>query len=226
MPSTTRPAFTNMAEVLAHLGDIPPERVRVRPAPGTATERDLVRLNEKKDRLYELIDGVLVEKTMGMLDAYMAVLLIRLLDHFVDQHDLGIVLGPDGATRLMPGLVLVPDVSFIAWEQLPVRGVVPDAPFANLAPALAVEVLSPSNTVKEMQRKLKDYFLAGVRLVWYVDPRTRRVTVYTAPDQAEQLSEDDTLTGGDVLPGFQVAVRELFSRAPRKRSGKGRKKSK
>ena len=77
-----------------------------------------------------------------------------------------------------------------------------------------MEVLSESNTPKEMERKLHEYFAAGVRLVWYVDPEKRIVEVFTRPDQSTRLTEKDTLDGGDVLPGFQLSVASLFSRLP------------
>lgn len=111
-------------------------------------------------------------------------------------------------------------------------GVVPDQPMLRLAPALAVEVLSPGNTREEMDRKLQDYFAAGVRLVWNVDPEARAVTVYTAPDRSCVLAEDQTLDGGDVLPGFTLPLRKLFARlgpsaegsAPEKASPRARPK--
>jgi Uma2 family endonuclease len=89
-----------------------------------------------------------------------------------------------------------------------------------------VEVLSKGNTPKEIQRKLKEYFLAGTRLVWVVDPRQRHVRVYTAPDRFVVLTEADTLDGGDVLPGFQLPLRELFALVPQspKKPGKGRRR--
>jgi Uma2 family endonuclease len=116
--------------------------------------------------------------------------------------------------------VRVPDLSFFRWDRLPARGEVPQEPVAGFVPNLAVEVLSKSNTRKEMNRKLREYFLAGVELVWIVDPRKRVVQVYTAPDQSTLLDEDDTLDGGDVLPGFSLALRELFAMVPRPKARK------
>ena len=79
-----------------------------------------------------------------------------------------------------------------------------------LAPRLAVEVLSPSNTEQEMDRKLQDYFAAGVLLVWYVNPVQRTVQVFTAPNQALLLREDQDLTGDPVLAGFVLSLRDLL----------------
>ena len=86
----------------------------------------------------------------------------------------------------------------------------PDEPVPDLVPDLAVEVLSASNTPLEMANKLREYFEAGTRLVWYVNPPTRSVLVYTSPEASQRLGEADTLTGGEVLPGFAVPVAEVF----------------
>ena len=91
-------------------------------------------------------------------------------------------------------------------------------------PDLVVEVLSKGNTPKEMARKLEEYFRAGVRLVWYVNPKKRTVRVYTAPDRSVLLREDDTLDGGDVLPGFVLSIRKWFAEAERSMPRSPRKK--
>jgi Uma2 family endonuclease len=212
------PRTWNMADLIEHLGGIPPHRIRVHPAPGTATEQDVSDIEAREDRLYELVEGVLVEKTMGFRESYLAVVIIQALANFVRGNDLGIVTGPDGTVRLAPGLVRIPDCAFFAWDSLPEKQL-PDLPIPDLAPDLAVEVLSATNTKAEMERKLKDYFFAGVCLVWLVDPKKRVVDVYTAPDQPVRLRVGQSLDGGDVLPGFALPLRELFER-PRRKNGK------
>jgi Uma2 family endonuclease len=209
--TTERPTIPTIADLLAQLGDIPPHRVLMRPYPGTATEQDVIDLDDHHDRLCELIDGVLVEKTVGYEESELAALLIYFLLGFVRQHDLGIVTGPDGTIRLIPGRVRIPDVAFYSWDRLPNRER-PKKPIPDLVPDLAVEVLSESNTKKEMAIKLQEYFAAGVRLVWYVEPDDRSVRVYTALDRSTLLTEEQTLDGGDVLPGFALPLRELFPR--------------
>ncbi len=111
MSTTTAapPRFRTVAELLHRLGDIPPDRVRLVPAPGKATERDLLKPDNK---LCELVDGVLVEKAMGYDESLLAVELAMYLAAFVKQHRLGEVTGADGTMRLMPGLVRIPDVAF------------------------------------------------------------------------------------------------------------------
>jgi Uma2 family endonuclease len=171
-------------------------------------------LQERTGRLFELVQGVLVEKIMGYPESSLAVRLIVMLGNFVEENDRGNIAGPDGAVRLFSGLVRIPDISFISWDRLPGRQI-PSEPILGLVPDLAVEVLSPSNTAEEMERKLGEYFLAGVRLVWLVDPAQRTVRVYTSPEQFVVLTEGDTLDGDSVLPGLALPLKQIFARWPR-----------
>ncbi|HTU19474.1 MAG TPA: Uma2 family endonuclease [Gemmataceae bacterium] len=217
------PKDATVADVLKQLGDIPPQRVRAHPAPGTATERDVLHILDHENRLCELVDGTLVEKPMGVLESCLAGDIICLLGSFVREQDLGIVTAPDGTLRLMPGLVRMPDVAFISWNQLPKRKY-PNEPIASLFPDLAVEVLSESNTRGEMKRKLKEYFLSGTQLVWIVDPIQRTVDVYTAPDRFTRLEEGEVLDGGGVLPGFELPLKQLFARVEKPRRRRPRRR--
>ena len=211
------PTAETLADLLERLGSLPPERIRMHPPPGTATERDVLANHGGTKRLCELVDGVLVEKAMGFYESHLAAVLIRLLGNFVERHDLGIVLAPDGTLRLTPGLVRIPDVSFISWDHFPNRRL-PSEPIPDLAPDLAVDILSSSNTEQEMRRKLREYFAAAVILVWYADPRTRTVRCYTSPEDVTTLTESDTLDAAPVLPGFMLPVRDWFGQADDPRS--------
>lgn len=202
--------FATLNDLLARFADYPPERVRLQPVPGTATKQDVLDVDRREGKLCELIDGVLVEKAVGFKQSLLAAYLIELLGPFARANKLGVVLGADGTVELFPGQVRIPDVAFYSWAKLP-GGRVPDEPIPELHPDLAVEVLSKSNTRGEMFAKRKDYFFAGVGLVWTIDPRTDTVTVHTSPDESVALTIADTLTGGDVLPGFSVPVRDIFS---------------
>jgi Uma2 family endonuclease len=212
--TVTMPGPPTIADLLERLGDIPAERVRSQPYPGTATERDVIEVHDRENRLCELVDGTLVEKVMGFDESRFALLLGTYLVNYLDQHDLGAAVGADGMMRLFPGLVRIPDTAFISWGRYPKgkrrRGEIP-----TVVPDLVVEVLSKGNTPKEMARKLDEYFRVGVRLVWYVDPKKRTVRVYTARDRSIVLREDQTLDGGDVLPGFALSIRDWFARAER-----------
>ncbi len=210
--------LTSLADLLDDLGGIAPDRVLFRPAPGRATERDLLRINDRKEVLCELVDGVLVEKPMGATESLLAGAFIQYIRNYLERHELGTVLGADGTLRLRPGLVRVPDVSFISWDRIE-GDEFPHDPIPELAPDLAIEVLSEGNTRKEMERKLREYFTHGARLVWIVDPQDRAVDVYTSPDDRRRLRNGQTLDGGDVLPRFRLPLRKLFaqSRRPRRK---------
>lgn len=220
-------AFTMADELLRNLG-VPAKRVRLDPPPGTATVRDVIRIHDHEGRLFELVDGTLVEKAMSAEAAFVAVTLIQLIgDYFRTGGKLGMVLGSDGFLRISTRYVRAPDVSFTNWDKLPNRKV-PREPVPTLAPDLAVEVLSPSNTKREMTRKRKEYFRSGVRLVWIIDPRARTAQVYTSPDDVTDLGPTDTLTGGEILPGFAVTLADLFADlsdepAPAHKPGKRKK---
>ena len=198
------------SEIIARFGDIPIARIRTTPPPGEATESDVIELHDHHDRLFELIDGTLVEKTMGWKEAELAVIIATLLRNFVQANSLGKVFGADGMFRLEPEQIRIPDVAFIAKQRFAGRTLASGA-FWDLGCDLAVEVISPGNTQREMERKLEEYFEAGVRLVWYVEPREKKVTVYTRPDAAVVLGEADQLTGGEVLPGLVIELKELFA---------------
>ena len=215
MATATTPAADTVADLLDRLGDIPARRVRLHPTPGTATERDVLAIEAAEGRLFELVDGTLVEKGMGYYEARVAHVLAYFVEDFLGEHDLGIVAGADGMLRLGVDLVRIPDLSFIAWDRLPGR-VAPRTPIPAIAPDLAVEVLSESNTRNEMDRKLREYFKAGARLVWYVEPvQPRSVTVYTGVDMFAILAEADTLDVGEILPGFSLSIARWFARADR-----------
>jgi Uma2 family endonuclease len=199
-----------VANLLERLGGISPDRVRMKPPPGTATEADLIATTQREGHACELVDGVLVEKAMGFEESILAGLLLSLLRAFIYPRKLGVVSGADGMMRLFPGLVRIPDVAFASWNRIPGRRF-PRVPIAGFAPDLAVEVLSGGNTPAEMARKRQEYFSAGVRLVWLVDPVARTVTVFTQADQSTVLGEGETLEGGDVLPGFALPLRDYFS---------------
>ncbi len=202
-----------LADLMERLGGVPLDRIRFRPSPGTAVEQDVLDA-ESKGLLCELVDGVLVEKTMGYSESLLAAFLIEILNGFVRSRNLGHVTAPDATFRLFPGLVRIPDVAFTSWDRMPDRRR-PLAPMPDLAPDLAVEVLSESNTPGEMLRKRREYFTAGVRLVWLVDPALRIVDIYTSETESTRLTAADVLEGGAVLPGFRLPLRDCFAELDR-----------
>ena len=133
-----------------------------------------------------------------------------LLRQFVRVHQLGRVVTESGVvTKRGPDSVRGPDVAFWCRERLPLDARVVGYP--DIAADLCVEVLSPDDRPKRVQKKLREYFACGVRMVWVVDPEARTLTVYRGPDEGRLLWEDAKLTGEDVLPGFECRVAELFA---------------
>lgn len=213
-PRTTRlPTHWSLADIQNHLGGIPIHRIRSFPPPGLATVEDAETLTSRKEAICELIDGILVEKPMGYYESFLAVLIITKLTTFVVENKLGIVLGEAGTLRILPDQVRIPDVCFIGWSRIP-EGRLPREPIPELVPDLAIEILSDSNTPGEMDQKRQDFFQAGVRLVWYIDPPTRSATVYcSSEDPGTRHAESEPLIGGDVLPDFSLSLAEIFQQA-------------
>lgn len=202
---------TTWEERLQDLGNIPAYRIRTDPAPGTATIEDVTYLRDTEKRLYELIDGTLVEKSMGWQVSLLAGILVQWLNNYLDSNRIGVATGADGMTRLFGDTVRGPDVAFVAWDRLP-DGHMPTAPIPDLVPNFVIEVLSTSNTYAEMSRKRREYFHAGVELLWMVEHRTRTVTVFRSTQDATIYTDVAIIDGGQVLPGWQVDIGELFSR--------------
>jgi Uma2 family endonuclease len=212
-----------VADLYRKFGPIPFERIRQDPPPGCGTAEDVERLHDHENRLYELVDGILVEKTMGLEESLIAGWILTLLNNFVRPLGLGVVAGADGTIQLEIDLVRIPDVSYISWGRM-AGGEIPEEAIPLVVPDLVVEVISRSNTRREMEDKLKEYFDKGIRLVWYVRPRTRVVDVYMSPGRFTRLTASMRLDGGDVLPGFSVQVGELFEMPKPPGTAKGGKK--
>jgi Uma2 family endonuclease len=212
--ATTPSSDWSVADMLAHVGHVSADRVRMNPPPGKATEGDLLGFQARTGRICELIDGVLVEKIMGAPEALLAGFILHLFWQHLELHDLGVVLAPDGLLRILGNQVRVPDVSFIRWERFFNRQL-PQQQIYSVAPDLAIEILSPGNTDEEMSRKLHDYFAAGVQLVWYIDAEERKAWAYTAVDRGMEFAADGVLSAGDVLPGFELPLKRLFAKLDR-----------
>lgn len=212
MATATHPAARTVADLLKSLGDIPSERVRLEPHPGTATVKDALRILANEGRICELIDGVLVEKPMSGYESVLGGVFVQLFRNYLDEHPFGTVLGADGLLRILPRQLRAPDAAFIKFERIPD----PDPKFGQAPrwiPNLAVEVLSPGNTAREMRRKLRQYFKAGVEMVWMIDPPTPTARIYRSLTQFDELPTDGVLRAPHILPGFELPLPELFRRA-------------
>jgi Uma2 family endonuclease len=221
--------FATIADVQERLGHVPESRILSFPAPGTATVQDLLDSSITNGRSCELVEGILVEKAMGFRSEYIAYWIGYLIAAFLEENNIGAVFGSQAPIRFRLNLVLIPDVGFIRWDSVEDTDVIenPSGAFLEVPPDLAVEVLSPGNTRKEMDTKLKEYAKARVELVWYVDPERNEVDVYPkgSAKRKKTFGINDTLDGGEVLPGFTLPVAKIFKkRAPaRKPEKKGKK---
>ena len=160
----------------------------------------------------EIVNGEWIEKTemAGQEHSLIGGNLFAALRQFVKQHRLGRGYG-DNLNYVLegtPGKIItqrIPDVSFVAVDRASERG---EKGFYYLAPDLAVEIVSPSETKKDTVEKIADYLRFGTQQVWVIDPDTKQITVYF-PNGSTQVYHD-TLLGGDVLPGFEVSIASLF----------------
>lgn len=207
------PPAKSFAEVVRDLGDIPLERIRAFPPPGSATEADL---NQPGNKLCELIDGVLVEKAVGARESLLGAYINRQIGSFIEGDDLGVILGADGLIWVDAEQLRAPDGTFIPWSAFPDEEL-PEETWWTVAPVLAIEVLSPSNTVAEINRKLRELFSAGCELAWVIDPRTQSAKVYTSAKRFKELDIHGTLDGGKVLPGFKLPLADLFAASKRRK---------
>jgi Uma2 family endonuclease len=157
-----------------------------------------------------------VEKPLGTKEGFFAGIIVHWMWAYMEKHDRGVVIPADGPLRLWLGLVRIPDVSFVSWDRIPGEEF-PDEPIARLIPNLAIEVLSRGNTKGEMERKLREYFRAGVELVWLINPRTRAAQVFTSPTSMHRIEKGGILDGDFVLPSFKLSLKKLFAQASRRR---------
>lgn len=206
--TTPRP---NLAELVHRLGDIPIERIILDPPPGQATLDDALELSEAADKqLCELIDGTLVEKAMGFNESRLAAGLMFHLQLYLRKNNIGFVSGESGMFKMGKN-GRMPDIAFISWRHFPNKQAdLKKYPIMPFAPDLAVEVLSQSNTAKEIEQKQVDYFKAGVKLMWVIDPKEETATVHRVDGSSEVLTKTDALSGEEVLPGLSILVAEAL----------------
>lgn len=168
-------------------------------------------LPEPPDMQQELVRGEVVEvPPPGAVHNWIVGTIYRLLWVFAHERRLGAVFGDNMGYVLSrePATVRVPDVSFVARERIPAAGLPAGAWL--IPPDLAVEVVSPTDRLREIEDKVQDYLAAGVRLIWVVRPEARTVVVHTVDNAPDERAAADTLDGADVLPGFGVPIAELF----------------
>jgi len=163
-------------------------------------------------RFYEVVGGQIVEKpAMGAFESLLASLLSRWMAPHADENQLGRVVC-ETLFLLDPALGLKrrPDLAFVSKQRWPLRRRVPRTEAWDIVPDLAVEVVSLTNSAEQVSEKIEEYFRSGVRQVWVVYPGTSKVYLYDNPTSVRILQVGDDLEGGSVLPGFRLALQDLF----------------
>jgi Uma2 family endonuclease len=179
------------------------------PSAALHTADDVLRFREP-GKTAELIRGVLVvREPPATSHGRRAARLTVHLGSFVEREGLGEVFGQDTGFTLghSPDTVRAPDLAFVARERL---HLIPDDGYAELAPDLVVEILSPSDRPGDVLDKIGQWLKAGARLVWVLDPERRHARVYRADGSAVIAGPDETLDGEDVIPGYRCPLAELL----------------
>jgi len=167
---------------------------------------------EQLEPLFELIDGVPREKTpMGLFANVLASYLASAINQFSLPKKLGMAIN-ETPYKVNDKNSRRPDVSYVEFAKFPALEVlIEDPPLLEFSPNIAVEVVSPSNTVSEMEKRIVHYFATGVQVVWIVHPQMSRIYVYETAKACKILEINDVLDGGNVLPGFSLKLCDLFS---------------
>ena len=159
----------------------------------------------------ELLDGVIVEKNVGNESSWLGTEIASLISAFIRGKRLGRVFGAENGIRIWPGRpnhIRKPDVTFVRQGKLP--GNRPVKGWQEVVPDLVVEVVSPNDNAEDLERKLVDYREGGIPLIWVIFPGTRSAQVLTQTARLD-VHPSGVLEGGEALPGFSLALQELFS---------------
>ena len=175
--------------------------------PEVIEEVDLTGLPETAR--YEVIDGRIVEKPMGCYPVAVASILQIHLGSFVEQTGLGRSVS-EMLFRFDAKTQYCPDVAFISHEKWPVHLRAPKKQPWNIIPDVPIEVISETDRAEDVLSKTRHYFDAGVRAVWLIYPSLELIHVYESFTRIQVLTKQDTLDGGDIIPGFRLPLATLF----------------
>jgi Uma2 family endonuclease len=167
------------------------------------------------DKDYEVVDGIMEEKMAGGKHGRTIMRLGARLQMHVEARNLGDIYSPDTTFQIGQNERL-PDLAFVSVERIPEEGV-PEGKW-EIAPDLAIEVISPNDPWEKVNSKVAAYFAAGVREVWLVSLGQRTISIYNSPTQIRILKEDDELTSEELLPGFSCRLSEIFGEPVSKNS--------
>lgn len=169
------------------------------------SEDDFMRLADDGHK-YELVDGEAKEVPTNIEHDTIGFNLLMLIGPHTRGR--GFVTTGQAGFRMISANVRCPDVSFTRKARFP--GGKPPTTFGSVAPDLCVEIISPSEDMADMNRKVREYFASGAEQVWHIFPEAQTMTIYTSPATSAQYSAGDTIEGGDLLPGFRCQVADLF----------------
>jgi Uma2 family endonuclease len=173
------------------------------------TPEDLLAMPDGRN--YELVGGRLVQRRMGMESGWVGTRLASALDRFREEHGTEWAVNAENGYQCFPhdpDLVRRPDVSFVRYGRFP-DGVLPKG-WSKIRPDLVVEVVSPNETVYDLEEKLEDYQNVGVPLIWVINRKSRTAKVYRGDGSVDHLREDGVLSGDDIIPGFRCHLREIL----------------
>ena len=173
------------------------------------TAADIERLS-LPDKQFELVRGrLVVREPPGTRHGVIAAELLYRVSDFVRRHSLGVVCAQDTGFKIRsdPDTVRAPDLAFISRERV---ARIPDRGYAELAPDMVTEVLSPDDSPGEVLAKIADWLDAGTKLVWVIDPRRVEARVYREDGSLSILTANASLEGEAVLPGFTCSLREIL----------------
>jgi Uma2 family endonuclease len=165
-----------------------------------------VMLPENRDRNFEYIAGEIVEVVSNNDSSEAAAMLIAYFGSYVVTNKLGRITGADGG-YVINGEDYIPDAAFMSYKRQPVRP--KQVAYNPVAPDLAIEVLSPGNKPADIAIKVANYMAAGT-VLWLADPETKTIDVWIPGQPVKRLRVGDFIEGGDVLPGFRLAVADIF----------------
>jgi len=163
----------------------------------------------KDGQKYELVDGDVLVSPAGVLHGEIALKIAHIIATFLDDHPIGKLYGENVGLIFPTGNLRSPDAFFVRAEKLP-GGKSPDT-FGELVPDLAVEVLSPADSTRQVLNKIGEFLECGVPLVWVADPGTRTVTAYQSLSNVQRFTAKDTISAEPVLPGFTCLVSRFFN---------------
>jgi len=175
------------------------------------TAESLLALADDENR-YELVRGELVMMSpAGVRHGKFAARLVRAIGSYIEEHELGeaYTAEPGFELEAEPLTIRAPDVAFVRRERIPPEGE-PEG-FWAIAPDLVIEIISPSETARQVHEKVADYLRAGTQLLWLIYPASQTVMEYRPPMEARRLTSEDDLDGGDVVPGFRYPLKRLFA---------------